>query len=133
MKFKIPRPSEIEVTMVKVILPVRYDDEDIPKDFPGREGDLWTGIIDIDTGRFHRWPESYGAANLQMKVVDGGTYILYDPNGNEVARIDRGYVPNGLVPGEFGDYVDLQISKEGIITNWPKHPDISEFFQKWEN
>lgn len=28
----------------------------------------------------------------------------------------------------YGDYVELEIDENGIITNWPKRPDISAFF-----
>ena len=64
-----------------------------------------------------------------MNVCDSGTYILYNAQEKEVARISRNYVPNDLIPGEYGDYIDLKINKEGFITNWPKGPDVSEFFK----
>jgi hypothetical protein len=43
--------------------------------------------------------------------------------------IEQNYVPHGLIPGEYGDYVSLKINEQGIITNWPKHPDIREFIK----
>jgi hypothetical protein len=41
-----------------------------------------------------------------------------------------GYVPNDLVPGSYGDYVELSINEEGVITNWPKNPSVDEFFDE---
>ena len=66
--------------------------------------------------------------NLYCKVCDAGVYTLFDEDGQTIA-IRAGYVPHGIVPGEYGDYIDLKINEQGIITNWPKQPDASEFFE----
>ena len=62
------------------------------------------------------------------KVVDCGTYTLCDYALNTIAQLKEEYVPHGVVPGEDGDYIELNIDKNGIITNWPKNPDVSKFF-----
>ena len=46
-----------------------------------------------------------------------------------IADIVQDYVPHGVVPGEYGDYVILKIDK-GRIVNWPAKPDVSEFFNQ---
>jgi hypothetical protein len=134
MKVTVMRPVEIEVLTVGMVLPVRYGTEDMPADFPFRVGDTWSVFVDAATGKIHDWPQEYGAFDLQMKVVDEGVYTLFGdclPDTmtpiEEVAVIE-GYVPNGVVPGMWGDYVDLKIAADGTITNWPKEPDFSAFF-----
>jgi hypothetical protein len=128
MKHTIYVPQEIDIRYVVVTLPVRDGEEDIPADFPLRQGDKWQAVIDIDTGRIHDWPIGT-AAELSMNVCDSGCYILWDAERREVARIED-YVPHGLIPGKYGDYVDLKIDANGIIAHWPQEPDLSEFFPK---
>ncbi len=118
--------TEINITHVRVIVPVRYDEEDIPNDFPFRNDDTWEVLINVDTGLIEGWPEGR-KERVQMKVCDGGTYILLD-DGEEVERIECNYVPNRLIPGEYGDYIDLRIDESGKITNWPTRPNVDAFF-----
>ena len=91
--------------------------------FPGLEVLSWGGArirlrVEVATGRVVDWPNDLPPKNINLKVSDGGVYVLRDAAGNEVARIDPGYVPHSLVPGEYGDYVDLSI-EQGVITDWP--------------
>lgn len=126
MKIKVKREVEIDIKSVIIDIPVRYGEEDIPNDFLLREGDRWKATIDIETGQIHDWPQGK-TGSFDMKVCDEGTYTLIDQEGNEVAKIDEDYVPNGLVPGSYGDYVELNINEYGIVTNWPAHPSFDEF------
>ncbi len=57
MKATIKGEKEVEITMVKVDVAVRYDEEDIPNDFPLRNGNMWSAIINIDEGRVLDWPK----------------------------------------------------------------------------
>ena len=127
MKVTVLRPVEVEIDSIQIILPVNYGDQDMPYDTPHRAGQTFSIRVAIDTGQVLDWPEDR-PLDLYMKVVDGGTYRLLDANGSEVAALEQEYVP-GVVPGEYGDYVDLWIDKHGVITNWPKKPDVSEFFK----
>lgn len=129
MKFKVDTKKEVQCDTVLIELPVRYDDEDIPYDFPFREHDMLSLEVNIGSGRIAEWPKSYGPANVFMKVCDEGTYTLFD-QGIPVTALTNEYVPHGLVPGDHGDYVRLAIDESGLITNWPKHPDVSVFFEK---
>jgi hypothetical protein len=128
MKFTITKPVEIEITYVELDLPVKYDDEDMPADFPFRTGDRWNVTVEIETGKILNWPHGV-THDLYMKVTDCGTYRLSDPQHVEHAAIEANYVPHGVVPGDYGDYVELKIDANGIITNWPKRPDVSAFFE----
>jgi hypothetical protein len=129
MKTTIKRPVEIEISHVLIKAPVRYEEEDIPNDFPLRKGDMWTAKVNIDTGQIEGWPKGKDGY-LHMKVTDSGSYSLLRPDGTEAALLED-YVP-GVVPGESGDYIILEINTDGVITNWPKKPDVSRFFQEEE-
>jgi len=126
MKAKIKVEKEVDIAMVKVDVAVRYGEEDIHSDFPLRRGDTWSAIINIDEGRVLDWPEGE-TGHLSMKVCDEGSYYLLDSAGNTVLSIEGGYVPNNLLPGRYGDYIDLHIGKNGFITNWYSKPSISDF------
>lgn len=125
MKFKIWKQVEIEVVFVEVHLPVRYGEEDIPNDFPLRTGDMWNAVIEMSTGKILDWPIGQ-EGSLSLKVCDEGVYVLFDAEQQELAR-KQDYVPS-CVPGRYGDYVELEINEHGYVTNWPKSPDIDEFF-----
>lgn len=131
MKIKIPTFVEKDVKWLKMEIAVRYDDEDMPYDFPLRQGDMWNVLVDVDTGEIKDFPKDI-THNMNMKVCDEGTYTLYDADMNEVAAIAGGYVPNRLIPGKYGDYVELKIA-DGKITNWPTDPDLSEFVKEEED
>lgn len=126
MKVKILIPTEVEITHVRIEVAVRYDEEDIPNDFPLRDGDMWKGTVEINTGKILDWPVGK-SGDMYMKVCDEGSYYLLDAEGKEVLSIEGNYVPNNLIPGEFGDYIELNIDKNGIITNWPKRPSLEDF------
>ena len=130
MKAKLPFIKEVNITHVIVELPVRYEEEDITNDFPLRRGDMWAAKIEMDTGQIECWPVGK-SGRLNMKVCDEGIYQLIDENGMQLAKI-QDYVPHGVIPGRYGDYVDLHINDQGIITNWPKKPDVVRFLRREE-
>lgn len=129
MNIQLVSTRTVNAKTVRVTLAVRYDDDDIPYHFPLRIGDIWKADIDIDTGRITAWPEGE-SGRLHMKVCDEGTYELLDDSGAKIAAIENNYVPHGLIPGSYGDYVDLQIDETGTITNWPKSPNLDAFFRE---
>jgi hypothetical protein len=126
-KMKITKTISVEVDAeyLGIIVPVLNGDEDIPYDFPLRINDNWSALVQIDTGRILMWPCIKGGL-LQMKICNRGDYRLLDSNFDLITRIQDDYVPNNLIPGEYGDYIDLHIDEKGYITNWdPK--DLSDF------
>lgn len=134
MKVTVKIEKEVEISTVIIDIAPRHigdaEDDDMPTDFPllNEEKTAWFAHVNIDTGEIAGWPAG-DARKMHVKVCDAGTYTLMDVEGNEVAKFD-GYVPHGVVPGSYGDYVELDINELGVITNWPKHPDISEFFDE---
>lgn len=132
MKAIVKIKQEVEIKTILIKISPRYignsEDDDVPSDFPLLNANKteWAAMVDIDTGRIHNWPQGE-VREMYCKVCDAGTYSLYSPTGTELIRIN-GYVPNGIVPGDYGDYVNLKINADGVITNWPKSPDLSAFF-----
>lgn len=69
--------------------------------------------------------------NIFLKIRDEFFCELLDENGNKVFEYE-GYVPS-IVPGEFGDYLDLKIDIDtGQILNWYKLKpnEVQEFMEK---
>lgn len=115
----------MEAKYLHVSVPVRYEEEDMPNDFPLRKGDVWNALIDLHGKRIVDWPHGK-AGSFYMKVCDSGVYTLQDVDFNGLAT-RRDYVPNKLLPGEYGDYLALDIDEAGIITNWLPNANLSEF------
>lgn len=131
MKIRLIEPVEYDVRFVKLDLPVDYDEEDMPNDFPFRNDDRWSVIVDADSGKILDWPQGF-AYRLEMKVNDGGTYALLDEDKEEIASKEEDYVP-GWIPGEYGDYVDLDINKDGYIEHWKAYFEQSEIQESFDD
>ncbi len=131
MKVTVKLPTEIEISHVKIVAAVNYDEEEIPNDFPGRKGDTWHAMIELDTGKIVDWPAGR-AEKMHLTVKDSGTYTLLAPDGKHLATRDENYVPHGVVPGQFGDTIEITINGDGVIAEWPKKPDIEQFFPRDE-
>lgn len=126
MKATIKVKKEVEIKYLKLKVAVRYEDEDMPFDYPFRHDDVWMPLIDIDNGKILNF-EYHTDLDLHMKVCDEGSYYLFDEDNNTLLEIKNDYVPNKLIPGSYGDYIDLRISKDGTIENWYKNPSIKDF------
>ena len=128
MIVNVLEPVEIEVYAVRINAELHDDTyQDIPV-FMLEDGGDFEITIEVDTGRVLNWRGDKEVTVLD-KVSDGGTYTLLNKDGNEVARIEYGYVPNDLIPGHYGDYIDMRISAEGVVTNWPEKPSVNQFFE----
>ncbi len=136
MLIKTNKPIEVEVNKIKLDLPIRYEDEDIPFDFPCRvkksphhygDHDRLILTLNIETGEIlnPEWPANFTASIKDMKVCDEGIYTLLDVNDNEIAKLEC-YVPS-CVPNEYGDYVNLEF-KNGFVDNWRTPTNFQEFF-----
>lgn len=117
MKIKVMRPVEVEIKTVRIVVPNRYGDEDIPSDFPGLIGKTLVLQWDIDTGKIDGWPAGR-AERIHMKVTDEGSYTLHAPDGSVVLARTDDYVPHSVVPGEYGDYVVMSINGHGLIEKY---------------
>jgi len=134
MKALIKVEKEVDIKEVVICVRPRYigdtEDDDMSPDFPGLCYDKisWTCCINIDDGRIEGWPAGR-VESIHIKVCDAGSYTLYDADGISVAMID-GYVPNELIPGEYGDYIIMNINSFGRIENWPSNPSVRQFFEE---
>ncbi|WP_339898229.1 hypothetical protein [uncultured Gilvimarinus sp.] len=129
-RFKIEKEFDIAKVLIDVY-PSHIgdsDDDDMPTDFPGLDESKtnWRAVVDVETGQIEGWLQG-DSRDLHIKVCDAGSYTLYDASGDSVQRIVNGYVPNNLIPGEYGDYIILKIDQSGVITNWPKTPSFEDF------
>lgn len=129
MTFFKPSVVPVDVSFAKLDIPIRYGEEDIPNNFPLRVGSSWSIVVDIETGQIQNWPGLDEPIRVHLKVVDEGNYYLLDNEQNVIASVEQDYVPHGLVPGDWGDYVILDISTTGKIENWPRpeHLNLSDF------
>lgn len=126
MQTTIKIEKTVNIKRLVVSVPVRYGQEDMPNDAPGRKGDNWLAAIDVDTHTVIDWPQGE-TLSFYMKVTDQGSYLLFDEDGEQVMAIVQDYVPNEFLPGEYGDYLELDIDENGVITNWLSDANLSEF------
>lgn len=118
--------EEFMVKYIDIAAAVHFGDEQIPYDAPLRFGDIWIAKIDIEEKRVVDWPKGK-ELDLYIKVADQGTYVLRDSDGEAVASRVDDYVPNALLPGEYGDYLHLDIDADGVIKNWLPEASLHDF------
>jgi hypothetical protein len=133
MKTTIKIETEIEAVTVLVKAGVRYWEdatvngvEDENGDLiPCREGALWCPIINIDTGIITNWKQGT-TADIHYKICDAGSYYVQDADGKTILSIEDDYVPNSLIPGQYGDYIIMKVDEYGNIENW-NTPTFEDF------
>ena len=127
MKVEVYKLTELEIYSVRIEVELHDDvSENLPNHLFNDDGELDL-LIEVDTGKVISW-QGDEPVSIFDKVRDAGVYTLFDSNGNEVQKIDNDYVPNDLIPGDYGDYINIEINADGFVTNWPKHPSVLEFF-----
>ncbi len=130
MEITLKQKVKFDVAFIGIAAAVRYEEEDMPNDAPMRDGGMWRAMVNADTHRIIDWPEGK-TLSFYMKVCDEGIYTLYDKDKNLITE-KSGYVPNDLLPGEYGDYLELKIDETGLITNWLSDADFSDFTNEEE-
>lgn len=126
MKVEVYKLTEVEIHSVRIEVELHDDvSESLPKHLFNDDGELDL-LIEVDTGKVVSWQGSE-PVNIYDKVRDNGVYTLFGTDGLEVGKIDNYYVPNDLIPGDYGDYINLEINADGVITNWPKYPNVLQF------
>ena len=136
MKIKIKVEKEVDIKYCQVAAHVRYwEDAEVNgvEDtdgtlMPCRDGELWCPQINVDTGVIVNW-EQGKTAKVHFKVCDSGSYSLQNEYGNNILMIEDDYVPNKLIPGEYGDYIIMTIDENGKIAEWKTPPDFSDFIK----
>lgn len=136
MEFRITRPSKIDVRYLRIILNDDYrleyeigssDHEcETLQDIMDKYGILKDGnglkmTIDLETGHVLEWPQnkSISIDFYNLKIVDEGCYALLDQNMQVVCGLEyRGYVPDIIGEGGYGDYWMFEVDKDGNIPGW---------------
>lgn len=137
MKATIKVEREVDIKELRVNAGVRYW-EDATVDgvgdeagdlIPCRTGGSWCPIIDVDTGRITNWNKDV-KADIHYKVCDCFSCELIDANGEIVFSQNNEYVPNTMCPGGigYGDYIIMNVSKDGVIENW--RFDVDDFISE---
>ena len=129
MKAYVNKVVEVEIKTVVAVIDVSsmVADGDLDSYTPLLGGSIWELNIDIDTGKISDWPCDR-PMRVPLLVRDTGTYRLIDIDGEIVGEIVNGYVPNDVIPGAYGEIIELDIDCDGFVTNWPDNPSLSEFF-----
>lgn len=118
--------QEVKVKSVQLTVFPRHIDEE--EDFvPLMNGSQFNAIIDLETKKIRFWPEGE-EREYYWKICDSGSYFLLGEDDEIIASIIDNYVPNKLLPGDWGDYLDLKIDSKGLITNFPESPALTEFY-----
>lgn len=142
------------IKYIRLVLPVRYKDDDMPLNMPFRNGNVFDITYDTKSGiilnfdkeivninHIINWNiakkriDKYKLQNEnifildEMKVTDEGKYYLLDKNLNILYSLEEEYVPDShSIDGEYGDYVNLHIDfKNGKILNLKKNATFKEF------
>lgn len=122
MKVRRKVIEEVECKFIHITVPV-YED-DVAKDLPFLTPTLmWSIMVEVDTGLIRGWPQGR-SEHVFTKVCDRGHYVFLDDKMNTLIGLKGVYVPHCIVPGQYGDYIDLNINEDGVITNWPKKPNL---------
>ena len=143
-----------KIKYIRLVLPVRYDDEDMPSCMPFRNGNVFDITYDIKSGSivdfikddidfkgivlWNSLENRISANRLEdnccfelndMKVTDKGKYYLLDENLNVLCSLEDEYVPDShSIDGEYGDYINLHIDlKNGKILNLKENATFQEF------
>lgn len=128
MKVTVYKPVELEIHTVRIEVELHDDvSESLPKHLFNDDGELDL-LIEVDTGKVVSW-QGNEPVSIHDNIRNNGVYTLFDKCGGEVASLDNYYIPHDLIPGKRGEYIHLDISADGVVTNWPDVPNVYEFFE----
>ena len=127
MQFTTQTPTEYKIhNIVTITVCIPANDDEIAPDAPMRKDDMWEIDINVATKSVNSWPAGV-AMSLAACVADSGCYYLKTDNDEIITSLEEEYVPNNLLPGEYGDYLELEIDEYGTITNWLKDANFKDF------
>lgn len=128
MKVTVYKPVELEIHTVRIEVELHDDvSENLPKHLFNDDGELDL-LIEVDTGKVISW-QGNEPVSIHDNIRNNGVYTLFDKCGGEVASLDNYYIPHDLIPGKRGEYIHIDISADGVVTNWPDVPNVYEFFE----
>lgn len=139
MRITIKRPTIINAARIRCHLPVvshYLDDQPELREFPGFSNNTIVFTLDLETAKVVDWPAGL-ECDLNLKVVDQGTYTLLASDGSVLATLEEEYVPS-CIPQEWGDYVILSVKGDGSVYDgdgdrWmPNEDGVAEAFFRGE-
>lgn len=127
MEVEVLKLTKVEIHSVRIEVELHDDvSENLPKHLFNDDGELDL-LIEVDTGKVVSW-QGNEPVSIHDNIRNNGVYTLFDKQGKKVARLDNYYIPHDLIPGKRGEYIHIDISADGVITNWPDVPNVYEFF-----
>lgn len=134
MKILLPKIVEYNACFLDITAEFRYigngEDDDISPDLPGLVNGKWKAIINLGYGSILHW-KADREWKIFGKVCNAGEYHLRDENFNIFATLPYGsYVQNSINGGD-ADYVDITVSRDGVIKDW--HFDPSDFIDYYRS
>lgn len=127
MQVEVYKPTKLDIHSVRIEVELHDDvSENLPKHLFNDDGELDL-LIEVDTGKVVSW-QGNEPVSIHDNIRNNGVYTLFDKCGGKVARLDNYYIPHDLIPGKRGEYIHIDISADGVITNWPDMPNVYEFF-----
>ena len=127
MQVEVYKPTKLDIHSVRIEVELHDDvSENLPKHLFNDDGELDL-LIEVDTCKVVSW-QGNEPVSIHDNIRNNGVYTLFDKCGDEVARLDNYYIPHDLIPGKRGEYIHIDISADGVITNWPDVPNVYEFF-----
>lgn len=120
VKYQKTVTETVEAKWIVIEIPV--DDDDMPVDYPFRNGGEWSVWVDVETGEIDEWPHGIPPHQFAPKVRYSGVYILANAKRRMIRELIEEYVPDCL-PNEYGDYLTLSVDEDGKITNWCATPE----------
>lgn len=127
MQVEVYKPTKLDIHSVRIEVELHDEvSENLPKHLFNDDGELDL-LIEVDTGKVVSW-QGNEPVSIHDNIRNNGVYTLFDKCGDEVARLDNYYIPHDLIPGKRGEYIHIDISADGVITNWPDVPNVYEFF-----
>lgn len=127
MQVEVYKLTEVEIHTVRIEVELHDNvSESLPKHLFNDDGELDL-LIEVDTGKVISW-QGNEPVSIHDNIRNNGVYTLFDKCGGEVASLDNYYIPHDLIPGKRGEYIHIDISADGVITNWPDVPNVYEFF-----
>lgn len=136
---KIKKKKDNSPRYIDILLPdAEYLRDDDLKYFPindflsKEQKDTIKLTIDLKKKKLLGWKNGQYKYSLFAKVVDSGTYIVRNSDGDVLYRRD-GYVPNNVVPPHdgYGDYIGFTINEDGSLPDWYDYDKLD--FTDFEN
>jgi len=128
-EYELRIKQNYNLTKLNIFVPVRYQEEDIPNNFPCRSSDKLYLDIDLEKNKIinYKWHEP---VKLYLEVDDSGSYTVFGKDLDEdypvesvILELHNDYVPACLSKNGYGKNLVLDIDENGFLNNFEFNPD----------